>query len=251
MNPSWETVLTPEGIRHLALDTSAIKMAAPAASEEGIEMGDHSNAMKKEDAPRSMGDMEYAIYQQVELMADEEHDSSTIKKKKRMARTALTMWKEQIQEVERRKEQWKTGINRNMNDVYQLVSLYSVFAGVVLTAVATSSRLECQHLWSPMGLCLFAYSMLIIVAVRKLQTIATLNKIMELEDFFHKVIWRCIQEMKRIGYDGFDYTQHVPKEQNLPRSQSRLWMKTLVIIVPLTVFTAGLVFSFVHILCWS
>lgn len=203
---------------------------------------------------REMGDLEREIFLQVELYADEDNDSVEIKRKKRMARTALAMWKERMELGNNRILQKESEMRRIMNEVYNLVSMYSVFVGVVLTAVATSSRLECQHLWGPVGLSSFAYSVLVVIAFTKFQQISILRWMNRIEGRALKEIVKLVYYLRRRGYADFDFDRDCPKPgvyrvEMFPGGY--LWRSALVFIVSLTIFTMGLVFSLVHILCWT
>ncbi len=57
-----------------------------------------------------------------------------------------------------------TRTNNAKNDLYQWIGFFSVFQGVVLTAVAQSSTLGCQQSWAPASLSLIA-SVVTIVSV--------------------------------------------------------------------------------------
>ena len=122
-------------------------------------------------------DLKLEIKNQMELTADEIEDTDEIKKKKHMARNALTLWQEKLKNLGEARCQLRLAISSSLSEVYQLGSLYSVFAGVVLTAVATSQRLQCQHLWIPVGLCLFTYCIIVTITYKKFRHISKLERI--------------------------------------------------------------------------
>lgn len=62
-------------------------------------------------------------------------------------------------------------INQASNEIYQLVGLCSVFVGVVYTAVVQSTHLKCQHIWSPIVLCLLACLVIFTVTIKKFREI--------------------------------------------------------------------------------
>lgn len=199
---------------------------------------------------REMGQEEKEIFHMAELYADKIDDSREITQKKRMARAARTKWKEETELFQNRVLQRESEMRSVMNEVYNLVGLYSVFMGVVLTAVATSGRLECPHLWSPVGLSLFAYFMLVVVAFTKFRQIRKLqlDNQQEKEISNDTSIW--LFDLSDRGYGVFDF--HTDCNHRTYRSLTDpFWKNALGLIVPLTIFTAGLVFSLVHILCWS
>lgn len=210
----------------------------------------HAVEKKSDKCEREMGALERKIFLQVDLYGDEENGSSTVKEKKRMARAALTTWIEKIEIIKHMKLQRKSEMRTIMNEVYQLVSLYSVFVGVVLTAVATSDRLECQHLWGPIGLSLFVYFMVVVVAFTKFKEIGDLEEKRAINKQKKKEIKTQVSTLMVEGYAQLKFGGHCKKEWQCERLVlfSR---KSIGLIVPLTIFTAGLVFSLIHILCWS
>jgi hypothetical protein len=83
----------------------------------------------------------------------EESGDARERRKKAVALAALTEWKESLQVVERKLSRRTKRVDCLTNEIYQLVGLYGVFVGVVFTAVV-SDRVQCQHIWSPIVLCL-------------------------------------------------------------------------------------------------
>lgn len=84
-------------------------------------------------------------------------------------RLSLEEWENTMKMALTRIEFTETrGINAK-NELYQLVGFYSVFQGVVLTAVALSSSLKCQTAWGPAALSAFASIVFIIGVHQKLK----------------------------------------------------------------------------------
>ncbi|KAG0601386.1 hypothetical protein M758_11G106300 [Ceratodon purpureus] len=195
-------------------------------------------------------DLKLEIKNQMELTADEIEDTDEIKKKKHMARNALTLWQEKLKNLGEARCQLRLAISSSLSEVYQLGSLYSVFAGVVLTAVATSPRLQCQHLWSPVGLCLFTYCIIVTITYKKFRHISKLERIKDDVKQESRGIVSKLNALKINGYQDFDFGRK--GNQNIRQvKHHHSYRRSLIVIPPLTIFTAGLMGSFTHILCKS
>lgn len=227
-------------------------MAADGNPEVNLETGNYPGEEVQGVGEREMGFTEREIFLRVELYADEENDSTEVKRKKRMARAALTLWREKIEILEKLKLQKGSEMRSIMNEVYQLVSLYSVFVGVVLTSVATSTRLGCQHLWSPVSLSLVAHYMLVTVAFTKFREIRESQIIEEYSTSSLRDIQRWVYSLKSTGYADFDFDfDRDCQDRPFRRRSVPFWRSALGLLVPLTIFTVLLVVSLLHILCGS
>jgi hypothetical protein len=69
------------------------------------------------------------------------------------------------------------------NEIYQLLTFYVVFQGVVLTAVAQASALKCRHWWAPFTLSLIASAMTFVGVYQKLETFRQVKDDFENERF--------------------------------------------------------------------
>jgi len=69
------------------------------------------------------------------------------------------------------------------NEIYQLLTFYVVFQGVVLTAVAQASMLKCRHWWAPFTLSLIASAMTFVGVYQKLETFRQVRDDFENERF--------------------------------------------------------------------
>ncbi len=69
------------------------------------------------------------------------------------------------------------------NEIYQLLTFYVVFQGVVLTAVAQASTLKCRHWWAPFTLSLIASVMTFVGVYQKLETFRQVKDDFENERF--------------------------------------------------------------------
>jgi hypothetical protein len=87
----------------------------------------------------------------------------------------LDDWQKQFKVARDRIETKSTRTNNAKNDLYQWIGFFSVFQGVILTAVAQSSTLGCQQSWAPAALSLIA-SLVTVVSVHfKLVNYGELN----------------------------------------------------------------------------
>jgi hypothetical protein len=84
---------------------------------------------------------------------------------------ALEEWSKKETLFSTRVERKKQGVANVKSDVYQLLGIFSVFQGVLLTAVAQSSLLHCNNWWSPIALSLMASVVTISGVVQKLKRI--------------------------------------------------------------------------------
>lgn len=75
------------------------------------------------------------------------------------------------------------------NEIYQLIGFYSVFQGVLLTAVAQSNLLHCNNWWSAFTLSALASFVTVFGVKQKFDTIWALEKTIATEDITRKVLW--------------------------------------------------------------
>jgi hypothetical protein len=76
----------------------------------------------------------------------------------------LKDWEKQFKVARDRIETKTSRANNAKNDLYQWIGFFSVFQGVVLTAVAQSSTFGCRQSWAPASLSLIA-SLVSVVSV--------------------------------------------------------------------------------------
>ena len=81
------------------------------------------------------------------------------------------------------------------NEIYQLVGFYSVFQGVLLTAVAQSNLLHCNNWWSVFTLSALASFVTVFGVKQKFETIWGLEKTIATEDITRKVLYHCFIAM--------------------------------------------------------
>lgn len=65
------------------------------------------------------------------------------------------------------------GIANGKNEIYQLIGFFTVFQGVLLTAVTGSNLLHCNNLWSPIFLSVLASGVSVVGVIQKLKHIHT------------------------------------------------------------------------------
>jgi hypothetical protein len=78
-----------------------------------------------------------------------------IEKNERL-KVTLREWEKRYKVARERIEKKSTRAINAKNELYQLIGFYSVFQGVVLTAVAQSSTIFCKQSWGPASLSLLA-----------------------------------------------------------------------------------------------
>jgi hypothetical protein len=101
--------------------------------------------------------------------------------------TALQEWSRKEALFSNRVERKKKIVSNLKNEIYQLIGFFSVFQGVILTAVAQSSLLHCNNLWSPISLSVLASAASISGVVHKLMQIQSFETTIDSEDRTLKV----------------------------------------------------------------
>jgi hypothetical protein len=99
----------------------------------------------------------------------------------------LKDWEKQFKVARERLETKTTRTNSAKNDLYQWIGFFSVFQGVVLTAVAQSSTLGCQQSWAPASLSLIASVVTIVSVHFKLKSYRALEVNLANETYDSKV----------------------------------------------------------------
>ncbi|CAM6057053.1 unnamed protein product [Sphagnum tenellum] len=99
----------------------------------------------------------------------------------------LKDWEKQFKVARERIETKTTRTNSAKNDLYQWIGFFSVFQGVVLTAVAQSSTLGCQQSWAPASLSLIASVVTIVSVHFKLKSYRALEVNLANETYDSKI----------------------------------------------------------------
>jgi hypothetical protein len=111
----------------------------------------------------------------------------------------LKDWEKQFKVARERIETKTTRTNSAKNDLYQWIGFFSVFQGVVLTAVAQSSTLGCQQSWAPASLSLIASVVTIVSVHFKLKSYRALEVNLADETYDSKILHQQIEELKTQG----------------------------------------------------
>jgi hypothetical protein len=105
---------------------------------------------------------------------------------------ALQEWSRKESLFTSRVERKKSKVADLKNEIYQLIGFFSVFQGVLLTAVSQSSLLHCKNAWSPIVLSVVASIITIFGVVQKLRKINAFLKTIDSEEQSLKVCHSCM-----------------------------------------------------------
>jgi hypothetical protein len=111
----------------------------------------------------------------------------------------LDDWQTQFKVARDRIETKSTRTNNAKNDLYQWIGFFSVFQGVVLTAVAQSSTLGCQQSWAPAALSLIASVVTVVSVHFKLVNYRGLNASLLKEIHQSQVLHDQLAELRATG----------------------------------------------------
>ena len=125
---------------------------------------------------------EVQINNLVNMQIKEGGNLSTDERKRLVAQEALKEWKEAERALQGKVERRTKQAGKLIFEVYQLVGLYSVFVGVVFTAALQSPFIKCQHIWSPVLLCVCAWLIIILVTRKRLIKYNALRATIKTED---------------------------------------------------------------------
>ncbi|KAG0607979.1 hypothetical protein M758_8G068600 [Ceratodon purpureus] len=164
--------------------------------------------------------------------------------------------KEALKSWRRKDELFTSRIDRKrkqssdfQNEVYQLLGFYSVFQGVLLTAVAQSNLLHCNNTWTATLLSALASFVCIIGVVLKLRKIRELEHTIANEELTRRALVSWQLRLWESG-EKFDFKDAVaPKDQK--GEQTSWWLNAsfLAIAVVLILFSVAFVVSIRQILC--
>jgi uncharacterized membrane protein YkgB len=99
----------------------------------------------------------------------------------------LEDWEKQFKASQDTKLHKEGRLKNAKNDLYQWIGFYSVFQGVVFTAVALSNNLGCRQSWAPTSLSLIASIVTIVTVHFKLLEYEKLKRDVERKTFQAKV----------------------------------------------------------------
>ncbi|KAG0607977.1 hypothetical protein M758_8G068400 [Ceratodon purpureus] len=134
------------------------------------------------------------------------------------------------------------------NEIYQLFGFYSVFQGVLLTAVAQSSYLHCHNWWTAFFLSLLASVVSIGGIIQKFRAIVALEKTIKNEADTRQ---ECINRVARLIRKRRDFVFAVDARDGTPRGfdLTRLRVSVIIVFVCLIAFSGLFLASIYRILC--
>jgi predicted transcriptional regulator len=136
------------------------------------------------------------------------------------------------------------------NEIYQLIGFYSVFQGVLLTAVAQSNLLLCYNLWTALSLSVFASVVTILAVLQKFKAIYSLEKTIKNESISRQdCIVRCRKLLQKRG--AFTFRDHAADGADRPYRQWSLRFSIILIVLVLVSFSTLFGLSIERILCHS
>lgn len=173
----------------------------------------------------------------------------------------LKDWEKQFKVARERIETKTTRTNSAKKDLYQWIGFFSVFQGVVLTAVAQSSTLGCHQSWAPALLSLIA-SVVTIVSVRfKLKSYRALEVNLEDETYYSTILHEQIAELKTQG-TRFDFSWFLVRarkqeerqraygnKKQRGRSDRYYWGWDWAVILALVLFSTIILLCCILVLC--
>jgi hypothetical protein len=183
---------------------------------------------------------------ELEHIVDIKYPRDETDTRKLVYREALVEWENQHKLLQGKVETRTKRINQATNEIYQLVGLYSVFVGVVYTAVVQSNHLKCPHIWSPIILCVLAYLVVFTVTVKRFRDINVDLGTREEDDSFRKQAQRNLRELKRQGTSRISFLK-LEESSDVKVCVEKSWKPVACF---LTVLTLALIGSFVHIVCF-
>jgi hypothetical protein len=145
-----------------------------------------------------------------------------------------------------------------LNEIYQLVGFFTVFQGVVLTAVTqltqnNNTHLNCQKVLSFVALTALAWFVTSVGVFHKLRRIQLIDDECSNEDEARRLVVRRAQDLRRMGseFRFRDIKEKAMIERNkllgLPGS---FWYERFApVVVTLSLFTGIFIYSYFLILC--
>ncbi|KAH9530760.1 hypothetical protein CY35_19G001300 [Sphagnum magellanicum] len=158
---------------------------------------------------------------------------------------ALIDWEKQFKAALSTIEKKRTRSINTKNELYQLIGFYSVFQGVVLTAVAQTNLIRCSQSWGPASLSLLASVATIASVYAKLKDYRKLRCALEDETNDSKVWKNRIKSLKTTGAD-FKFPQ---PEEFKKKSAGLKLIYLWAILLPLLLFSAFTLASCFLVLC--
>jgi hypothetical protein len=164
----------------------------------------------------------------------------------------LDDWEQQFKVARDRIETKTSRANNAKNDLYQWIGFFSVFQGVVLTAVAQSSTFGCRQSWAPASLSLIA-SLVTVVSVHfKLINYDDLNANLLKEISQSKILHDQIAELRAKG-KFFKFAWFIERRRRISRrrdvSQGLKDKYYWAVILALVIFSTIILLCCIIVLC--
>jgi hypothetical protein len=160
----------------------------------------------------------------------------------------LKDWEKQFKVARDRIETKTSRANNAKNDLYQWIGFFSVFQGVILTAVAQSSTFGCRQSWAPASLSLIA-SLVTVVSVHfKLINYDDLSANLSKELSQSKILHDQIAALRAQGKD-FDFGWFIKRRQEISKKKDEKKPQGLKDKYYWAVILALVIFSTIILLC--
>jgi hypothetical protein len=160
----------------------------------------------------------------------------------------LDDWEKQFKVARDRIETKTSRANNAKNDLYQWIGFFSVFQGVVLTAVAQSSTFGCRQSWAPASLSLIA-SLVTVVSVHfKLINYDALNVNLLKEISQSKILHDQIAALRAQGKD-FNFGWFIERREEISKRKDEKKPQGLKDKYYWAVILALVTFSTIILLC--
>ncbi|XP_002966134.2 uncharacterized protein LOC9652708 [Selaginella moellendorffii] len=172
-------------------------------------------------------------------------------------RLRLDFWKKEEEVVNQRIERKEQRLQSAKNEIYQLLGIYFVFQGVILTALAQANDLSEKWRWIPFVLSTLASMATILALVYKLRDCSELERQIKGEKLMSKALFQASDDLKSMG-SAFDHkdVQRQPHITHRPQDRPknlipRIWedhMKAYgaLLVVILLIFS-----TIMGIACWQ
>ncbi|KAG0557197.1 hypothetical protein KC19_11G109500 [Ceratodon purpureus] len=149
-----------------------------------------------------------------------------------------------------RVERKKKRVANLKNEIYQLIGFFSVFQGVLLTAVSQSNLLHCNNLWSPVALSVVASVVTVAGVLQKLMQIRSLQSTIHSEEQSLKEVVKRLYKLR--NYPGVHSFRFAHFEYSTVKEQSTRWNTFYLVLVIISLLSFSVLFPCSHwkILCY-
>ncbi|MCO5608344.1 hypothetical protein L7F22_062552 [Adiantum nelumboides] len=125
-------------------------------------------------------------------------------------RVTLDDWTKQHETSERHLIRKQSNCSSARSDLYQILGLFFVFQGVILTAVAQANMLKCHNWILPFFLCLIASVAAFGACLQKLKELSEFTEQHRLERAHYVALHRSMEKLKQEGV-SFDLRHGQPE----------------------------------------